>query len=500
MRESKIPLEVRNVAGRPKGTEIRIVKGNYIVNFVSSVRNKVLKNGTIRTKPYKVTGKVIGSIEKLEGVWTFMNNRYYANLLLKIDDDYAITDKEFGGSVICYHEMMTYYAPSLISIFGKVDAMFLIVCAILKVLYPGVKTNVLERKYQISYLSNLIPNVALSPDTISEKLEKLGSTNIKFVEFMKSLMSKSPNCIIDGKLIASQTLTDSRVRIGRSDKGLYHTQYNLLYVYDYVEQMPKFFHPFSGNTNDITAFVEVYQKLDLKEGIVIGDRMFGSSLEMRDELTKRDITYLFPLKDDDLYYQMMVKALETGKCEEVSLSGSTYRVFRLYAGKKRHLTFFQDIEHEAQIKSRYLANIEKKEKGYTEEGYLREKQFFGAFVFESNRKYQPLKIAHLYTFRWSIENLNDEYVNDLELDNSNVQGIYRNNTQFFINHLALSLYYIIRNKKESVEKFQKISVRNLIDEMMTSRVLLEGEKIRVQNLPKKTKLNYIKAKFNLNVV
>jgi hypothetical protein len=489
---SKIPQEIKEVV-RPGGSEVYFRNGKYNVRLYSSKRGLPRKDGTIRTKPAKVTGMTIGVIEEFDSKYVFRPNLKYVNLLNGIVEE-EITDKEYGGSKVLFDEIKK-YIPSLEKLFGKDITDFLCTIAILQVMYKNIKCYQLERKYRVSYISELLKGVCLSKNTISSNLESIGKHPERFKSFMISSIKDYSNLIVDGTLFATETSTNSLVAVGRRDKGIFHNQLNLIYVFDYVEKMPKYYEVFSGSTNDITGFINIYKNINLEKGIIVADRIFGTKGN-RNRLTEDNIEYLFPLKENDEYYKKIInnKSLTIKKCY---LNGEVYEIKQKRMMKNRYLTYFKDLSTALRKEKDYQNKILEKKEGFTKKGFEEIKDTFGVFVFESNKKYSAAKLAEIYDLRWSIEAMNDEYMNDLELDEINVQGVYRANTTFFINHLSLLIYYSIKNKKNVFDSYKKEPTMNFVDSLCDIRITKERGKWIIKNLSKKMNKSLTKLGFNL---
>jgi ribosomal protein L15 len=489
---SKIPDYIRNVK-IPIQSEVKNVNGIFFVNLYSSKRGLKKRDGTIRKKPGKVTGPRIGRIDNLGGEYIFRPNKYYANLLNNVDEDVP-TDKEYGASKVLFDELRP-SIKKLDSIFGSDNTSFLITYSILRLIYKNIKCHQLERKYLVSYISELIKGVSLSKNTISATLESIGKHPERFQKYMIDNITNYSNLAIDGTLLATETKSNSLVCVGRKDKGVFHNQINLVYVFDYEEKMPKYYEYFSGNTTDITAFTNVYKNINLKEGIIIGDRMF-SAKSARNQLVKDSIDYLFPLKKSDKYYKSIANDHKK-EAKKYFINGCFYLIKYKRISKTRYLTYFKDLAVSDKKEREYLENLKDKKAGYSKAEYEEIKETFGVYVYESNRKYKADKVVNLYKMRWQIEEMNDEYMNDLEMDELSVQGTYRANTMFFINHLSLHLYYQLKNKKEKVEELRKKADSEILDELKDIRIVKERNKWHVKNLTKRAKILYSKLGFNL---
>jgi hypothetical protein len=476
-----IPDIIKDVE-RPKSSQVFLVDGKYYVNLISSKRNQKRSDGTIIPYPTKIIGKRVGEIEYIGDKYIFRPNKYYANLKSNYNDEHLITDKEYGASKILVSEASS-FITSLDNIFGKKDSSFLICYALLKMMYTNIKAQYLEEKYNVSYISDLLKDVDLSKNKISNTLEFLGKNTDRFERFMISTLKDKSNLAIDGTLIESNTKSNSLVRIGRKNKGKYVTQYNLVYIYDYIEKMPKFYRLYSGSTNDTVGFKEIYSLLGIKEGIVIGDRMF-SIKSMRDKLTLDKIDYLFPLKETDTFFTKMINKNITMKKVYINKKFYEFKYYRV--NTSRYLILFKDLDKAIQKEKEYLDNIDKNKEGYNKKDLEEKKKTFGVFVFESNKRLKPKEAIELYGFRWGIESMNDDFKNNLELDFSNTQGIYRTNTQLFINHLALSIYYQIKNKLAKSETLN-IPTKRFIEKLMDIRIVKTGNDWKIHNVSQKYK-------------
>ena len=155
---------------KPKGTQIIVKKNGYYLYKIKSVWD------TIKKRPRKITERYLGKItetgvigSKHERVLTSINN---------------VTVKEFGASALINTLEMDLkiklqkYFPN--------DWQEIFLFSVFRFFESSPLKNV-EHHFTHSYLSDVFPDINMSPRAISQKLEKIGLDREQITLFMKDI-------------------------------------------------------------------------------------------------------------------------------------------------------------------------------------------------------------------------------------------------------------------------------------------------------------------------
>lgn len=112
--------------------------------------------------------------------------------------------------------------------YDRTDAVRIYVISVLRVCYPGIRDRELKDRYEESFLSESYPGVALSKNTVSEFLERLGKNVSRIVSFMRKRaesVSMDHHLMSTGHLRATRAASipcpTSRGRQGRRAPGTF---------------------------------------------------------------------------------------------------------------------------------------------------------------------------------------------------------------------------------------------------------------------------------------
>ena len=105
--------------------------------------------------------------------------------------------------------------------YDRKDAVRIYVISILRVCYPGIKDRELGDRYAESMLGESYPDVALSKNTVSEFMERLGKNISRIVAFMKERTGKvsmGHHLLVDGTLKSDGSTVNSLSDFSRKAK------------------------------------------------------------------------------------------------------------------------------------------------------------------------------------------------------------------------------------------------------------------------------------------
>lgn len=183
-----IPEEIRRVA-RPKNTVV-VQSGSKGANLYAVRERAGFKYGP-KGNPQPINGRIIGHI---------VDGRY-----VPLHDDLSLATPDmlsYGASAFI-HSCSEDLLQDLYDVYSARDAQRIMALASLRVLKPKITARRVGTEYRRTFISRYYPDLALSANTISTFLQKLGEDGAKRESFYKkriSLVEKTHHVAIDGTL------------------------------------------------------------------------------------------------------------------------------------------------------------------------------------------------------------------------------------------------------------------------------------------------------------
>lgn len=419
-----IPSDVLAI-DRPKNTIVKATRtpGVYSVVKRTSKRVEGKKN------PIPVEIGVIGKICNGEYIPNPPKIEYETDM--KIYGDFALCDK-VGKSI--FDDLLKFY---------NLDNAKKIYCmALLRVINPDIVNEEIQYEYKTSYISEVYPNVALSPNTISSFLENIGMHLIVMDNFMNDRIRQysGHSTIIDGMLKTNNSYTNIYSEFSRKGRIKGVEDINLIYAYDLEMKEPVACSIFAGNMLDFTCFRSFIQEHPIENGFIILDKGFDDSIS-KEEIASLGTKYLIPVKVsstlirdyelDKKYTNHFKYGEDSIRCKKISVDDKYYYAFKSTEMKSNQEKGYIDRAFE---------------KGsFNEDKYEKKSSKFGLIVFESNADLNLKDIYDAYQERWEIETVFNNYKNIINRQEINVQGNYRLFATEFINFISSIISLRIKN-------------------------------------------------------
>ena len=446
-----IPAEILKVK-RPSST---IVKPTRKPN-VYSVIKRTSKRVKGKKNPIPVEIGVVGKI---------INGEFIKN---PEKPSYDVDFKSYGDFALCDKVGKSIFGD-LVKFYQLDDALKIYCIAILRVICPGIVNEDIAIEYKTSYISELYPNIGLSPNTISSFLERIGMQTSIIDSFMNDRIRKYSNhpTVIDGMLKSNTSSTNIFSEFSRKGRIKGVEDINLIYAYDLCEKEPVACEVFPGNMLDFTALRSFIKEHPIKKGFIIMDKGFDDNIS-KSELDNFSTTYLIPVKLsstlikkyelDEKYTTYFTYGEDKIRCKKIVDKGKYY-----YA--------FKSLEMDNAQRKGYINRAF--EKGtFNEDSFEKKEGKFGLIVFESNGDFDLKDIYEAYQERWEIETLFNNYKNILMNKEVNVQGNYRLFATEFINFISAVISYRIKNlliKKGLYDKYTQKEVFRLLSKYVKRR-------------------------------
>ena len=389
--------------------------------------------------------------------------------------------KDYGEFALC-NKAAQGMLEELGPVFGK-ESKRIFVIALLRAQDPDLKDRDLQFAYETSYLSEVIPGVHLSENTVSSFLEDMGKKYRYIREYMEKRVTEAGgrSLIVDGMLKDNNSETNDFSEYSRKGSKKGSKDLNLIYAYDPQSQEPIAMKPFPGNMLDATCFIEFVEEFELKRGILIADKGFSGKnpISMLDDL--EGLSYLIPLKHGSR--MITENDMDTGIVTPLDGYKEKSVFYKKKQVGKKYLYAFRDPKTAGEQEIGYVAMTQKKG-SFSEEKLLKKQNEFGVIVFQSKSDLDPLDVYRAYSKRWEIEVMFNVYKNILELDTVNVHGDYRVYATEFINYLSVIIAARVRkllfaaliSRKNSKTK---VPISSVYSYKQIMRILGKVKKVRV---------------------
>lgn len=430
---------------RRPGTNINCIRGKYYLYEVTSVWNKE------KGRAQKKTGKYLGRITE-EGLIPPKPKKTEV-------EGSCPTIREYGASSTLYNIGKDIYANLKASFPADADTVFCL--AILRVIEscPFKRSSFL---YERSYLSEILPNLPLSPASISAFLQEFGKKREQQVGFMKSYLTDSQYILFDGTNIVSDSDGMDINRLGYNSHRQFDPQINLMYAFSADAHKPGYYRVLPGNIRDVKSFEFSVRELGIENTVIIADKGFGSEANF-ELLENSSLNYIIPLRRNNGHCdrQILISGNKSSFDGYFLFNGRAIWYYEYQQNNKRYIMYLDDTLR-AKEERDYLQRLEANTEDYTDEGFMAKQASFGTIAFHTNLKNDAKEIYTLYKTRGEIEQTFDFLKNLLEQDHTYLQDKYAVESWAFINHISLMLVYEIYSKLKLANLLPKYSVRDFI--------------------------------------
>ena len=421
-----IPKEILEIS-RPSSTRVKEQNGKYMV----IKRTSVMKNG----KPTPVELGVIGHI--VDGRYVPKQKR------LNIS---TIEFKEFAGSTLAYRLSKDVF-DMLLEIYNVEQAKEIYTYALIRAIHGDVPDKEIGHFYHESFISEYVPKVGVSKNTICVLLQSIGANLSTIQQFMRNRIksvTSTDEVVIDGMHKINNSSVNSFSNFSFKSRLKGSKDIGIMYAFNPKTGEPLASKVYAGNMLDSTTLSDFVKYFDIQEGVILGDKGFFTK-ENAKILNNESIQFLFPLKRnalviDELNLLDFENRLET-RDERILIKkvkkGNTY----YYA--------FKNLELESQQKATKFESLSKTD--FDIQAYREFEKEAGTIVFETNIDLDPNLIYEMYERRWDIEVMFNYYKNIVDLSHTRKHKDISIIGNEFINFITILISTRIKKYMRSLE-------------------------------------------------
>lgn len=431
-----IPKEILEIS-RPSSTRVKEQNGKYMV----IKRTSVMKNG----KPTPVELGVIGHI--VDGRYVPKQKR------LNIS---TIEFKEFAGSTLAYRLSKDVF-DMLLEIYNVEQAKEIYTYALIRAIHGDVPDKEIGHFYHESFISEYMPKVGVSKNTICVLLQSIGANLSTIQQFMRNRIksvTSTDEIVIDGMHKINNSSVNSFSNFSFKSRLKGSKDIGIMYAFNPKTGEPLASKVYAGNMLDSTTLSDFVKYFDIQEGVILGDKGFFTK-ENAKILNNESIQFLFPLKRnalviDELNLLDFENRLET-RDERILIKkvkkGNTY----YYA--------FKNLELESQQKATKFESLSKTD--FDIQAYREFEKEAGTIVFETNIDLDPNLIYEMYECRWDIEVMFNYYKNIVDLSHTRKHKDISIIGNEFINFITILISTRIKKYMRSLELHKLYSYKGL---------------------------------------
>ena len=325
----------------------------------------------------------------------------------------TIEFKEFAGSTLAYRLSKDVF-DMLLEIYNIEQAKEIYTYALIRAIHGDVPDKEIGHFYHEGFISEYMPKVGVSKNTICVLLQSIGANLSTIQQFMRNRIksvTSTDEIVIDGMHKINNSSVNSFSNFSFKSRLKGSKDIGIMYAFNPKTGEPLVSKVYAGNMLDSTTLSDFVKYFDIQEGVILGDKGFFTK-ENAKILNNESIQFLFPLKRnalviDELNLLDFENRLET-RDERILIKkvkkGNTY----YYA--------FKNLELESQQKATKFESLSKT--NFDIQAYREFEKEAGTIVFETNIDLDPDLIYEMYERRWDIEVMFNYYKNIVDLSHT----------------------------------------------------------------------------------
>ena len=355
--------------------------------------------------------------------------------------------KDYGEVKLC-SDCAGDMLQDLARVWDIADAKRIYCIAVLRAAYGDIRNRDLKLQYDTSFLSEMVPGVALSENSVCSFLMSVGLQTSLITEFMNNRIAAhgGASAIVDGMLKDYNSGCSTMSEFSRKAAKKGSKDASIIYAYSPELMEPLAARPYPGNMLDSTAIEDFLADTKIERGIMIFDKGFHNDRVFEAIEKKEGMSYLIPLKRNS---SLIGRYGMDNPTEHLSgYKDAVVMCKKARMGNGKWLYAFRDPRLAFEQECAYVHSSSSKDK-YDSGRYQQLRPRFGLVVFRSKSDLDPLTIYMAYLGRWEIETMFYLYKNIIDRDTVNVHNDYRLYATEFINFLTVII--AMRVKKRLME-------------------------------------------------
>lgn len=440
---------------------IKLPSGKWSNNYGDLIGKIIPGKGFSPNKKYHELMQAESGVEVLKnerlGITDLLYGNYALLIFLSLDvyrllDTYFLSDT--AAQIYCYS---------------------LILCA-----HGFLHIDQIGDKYIESIMSLMFANFSFKMGyaALSNLLHQLGADGRPTRMFEQHLIdSSSKNIAIDGHVIRSCSQENDLAELGYKTKELKSSQVNVLIAYDTKNKYPLIVETFRGSSVDKKSVLDFLEARSFKDVKFMVDRGFYSA-EVLKIMSGNGNTYIIPLPGYTKIYKRIKENLTFSSGEFVYKSSKrvTSRVvfYEEKINDRTRVIVYKDIDENNAKRKSYKMAMDCNEKGYTQEGYDKYKDWWGVYFLETTTTDPAHVVYSDYKGRWSIETYNNYLKNDAAFVNLKIQDYYVQHGLDFIMLVTGLIYARLRDAVKSLGK-TNLSTYDILSKSGRLRMVLDHD-------------------------
>ena len=442
---------------KKKGTLIMKRDDRYYLYRVSSHWNKEKKRSQLRTDEYLGRITPDGLVEPK------------AKSILKRYSQ--VTVKEYGSSFLINHvshDILSELKKRL----PEWKEIFAFAC--MRLLHQSPMKNV-EFHYLTSYLSEMLGDAHVSPDSLGPMLRRIGMDRSSISGFMKTLMKDDRYLAVDLTHVLSMSEGIISATLGHNSMDEFLPQVQFLFLFSLDHEMPAYFRILPGAINSVASLKLTMEETGARRIVLVADTGFYSTSNVS-ALDTMGIFYIISLKRNS-------KLIDYSTEGEKHFMFQDHPIFyRKYGVRNLSMYTFRNDFLKAEEEKDFLA------RSGSPARFTAIRERMGTISVITNLKVSGEIVYGMLKSRADIEQSYDTFKNTIHADHTYMRDDNQLQGWMFINFIALMLHYRIYGLLRSKGLLEKYSPQDVIEHLARVFMLKIGDEWKISEIPKKSKI------------
>lgn len=412
-----------------KGTELRLINGNYYLYEASS------KWDPEKKRARKISGKLLGKVTKESG---FIESDK-AKLRKRELSVSELSIKEYGVTSLINTHFSRY--TGLLEKHFPEHWQAITALAYGRLVHHSAMKN-MEFHYLNSYLSEQYPKLALSPKSLTRVLRELGCKRTGITDFFKEFNQANDNILFDGTDLLSSSKKMDITKLGKSKKGTFGSLANIMFIFSMGLQLPIYYRILPGNIKDIKSFKLCLDESQVRDAVIIADKGFYSESNIA-RMKGENLKFIIPLRRNSAHVPYGKVRVADKKTFDGFFKYEGRIIWHYTSNGPENITLYLDEELKAEETKDYLNRTESLPEKYNFGAFHEKQHSFGTIALMHNVERPPKDVFLNYKGREEVEGMIDILKNIVDADKSYMQNEQALEAWMFINYIALHWYYKI---------------------------------------------------------